>query len=64
MQKLGKLAFALAPVCLIASFFSSAVLRNDVLMAVFIVLATVLLVLALAGKTLQSRGQKEGGGPL
>ncbi len=63
MQKLGKFAFVLAPVCLIASFFSSAVLQSSGLMAVFIVLATVLLAVALAGRALQSRDQKEGGGP-
>lgn len=61
MQKIGKLAFVLAPVCLIASFFSSAVLRSGTLMAVFIVLATALLIPALAAKARKARDHTEGG---
>ncbi len=63
MRRLGTYAFVLAPVCLILSFFSSAVLQNGVLMAVFIVLATGLLVLALVGKAVQARDKEGGGGP-
>lgn len=63
MGRLGRWAFVLAPVCLILSFFSSAVLQNGGLMAVFIVLATGLLALALAGKAVQAQGKKGGRDP-
>lgn len=55
MLKLGKAAFVLAPICLFASFFSSAVLQDNTLMSVFIVLATVFLILAIIGKIAESR---------
>lgn len=61
MLKLGKAAFVLAPICLFASFFSSAVLRNNTMMSVFIVSATVFLILAIIGKIAESRKEtKEG----
>ena len=55
MLKLGKAAFVLAPICLFASFFASAVLHNNTLMSVFIVLATVFLILDIIGKIAGSR---------
>lgn len=55
MQKLGKLSFVLAPICLFASFFSSAVLQNTALMSVFIVLATLFLIFAVIGKAREAR---------
>ena len=55
MGKIGKLSFALAPVFLFASFLSSAVLQNNLLMSLFIVLATLCLILALAGKAREAR---------
>lgn len=61
MQKLGKLAFVLAPVFLFASFISSAVLQNNVLMSVFIVLATLFLIFAVIGKARESRREHEEG---
>ncbi len=60
MGKIGKLSFVLAPVCLFASFLSSAVLQSTVLMSVFIVPATLFLLLAIAGKIIEARkGPKE-----
>ena len=50
MQKIGKISFAAAPVCLFASFFASALFQSRIAMAVFIVLATVFLALALIAK--------------
>ena len=55
MQKLGKAAFVLAPICLFASFFSSAVFQSKTLMSVFIVAATIFLILAVIGKVMESR---------
>lgn len=55
MLKIGKAAFVLAPIFLFASFFSSAVLQSSRLMSVFIVLATIFLILAVIGKIAQSR---------
>ena len=64
MQKLGKAAFVLAPICLFASFFSSAVFQNKTLMSVFIVAATLFLILAVIGKVMESRkgSDREDGG--
>ena len=64
MQKLGKAAFVLAPICLFASFFSSAVFQNKTLMSVFIVAATLFLILAVIGKVMESRkgSDEEDGG--
>ena len=55
MKVLEKWSFVLAPVCLFAAFFSSAVLQNQALMSVLIALATVFLILAVAGKILEAR---------
>ncbi len=55
MQALGKLSFVLAPICLFASFFSSAVFQNTTLRSVFIVLATIFLILALFAKVINAR---------
>ena len=55
MQKLGKLSFVLAPICLFASFFSSAVFQNDTLKSLFIVAATIFLVLAVIGRVIEAR---------
>ena len=55
MIKLGKCAFILAPIFLIVSFFFNGVLHNTLLMSVSIVLATVFLIIAIAGKVLESR---------
>ena len=55
MQTLGKLSFVLAPICLFASFFSSAVFQNTTLRSVFIVLATIFLILALIVKAVNAR---------
>ena len=60
MQKLGKAAFVLAPICLFASFFSSAVFQNKTLMSVFIVAATIFLILAVIGKVMESRKGSDG----
>ena len=60
MQKLGKAAFVLAPICLFASFFSSAVFQNKTLMSVFIVAATLFLILAVIGKVMESRKDSDG----
>ncbi len=60
MQKLGKAAFVLAPICLFASFFSSAVFQNKTLMSVFIVAATLFLILAVIGKVMESRKGSDG----
>mgnify|MGYP004668796255 CR=1 FL=1 len=60
MQKLGKAAFVLAPICLFASFFSSAVFQNKTLMSVFIVAATLFLILAVIGKVMDSRNGSDG----
>ncbi len=54
MQTLGKLSFVLAPVCLFASFFSSAVLQNNILRSVFIILATIFLILTLIIKVMNT----------
>ena len=48
MKVLEKWSFVLAPVCLFAAFFSSAVLQSQLLMSVLIALATVFLILAVA----------------
>ena len=55
MQKFGKLAFVLAPICLFASFFSSAVLQSDTLMSVFIVIATFFLIVTFVTKLISAR---------
>mgnify|MGYP004561381813 FL=1 len=60
MQKLGKAAFVLAPICLFASFFSSAVFQSKTLMSVFIVAATIFLILAVIGKVMESRKGSDG----
>ena len=60
MQKLGKAAFVLAPICLFASFFSSTVFQNKTLMSVFIVAATLFLILAVIGKVMESRKGSDG----
>ncbi len=55
MRILGKWTFVLAPICLFAAFFSSAVLQNQRLMSVCIVLATAFLILALIGRAIEAR---------
>ena len=55
MKVLEKWSFVLAPVCLFAAFFSRAVLQSQLLMSVLIALATVFLILAVAGKILEAR---------
>lgn len=55
MQTLGKLSFVLAPICLFAGFFSSAVLQNTALRSVFIVAATIFLIFALIAKAVSAR---------
>lgn len=55
MQTLGKFSFVLAPIFLFASFISSAVLQNNLLMSIFIVLATLFLIFAVIGKAREER---------
>ena len=57
IQKAGKIAFVLAPVCLFVAFFSSAMLQDQALMAVMIVLATILLITAVASRAIQERNR-------
>lgn len=59
MRKAGNLSFVLAPVCLLISFFSSAVLQSQTLMSVFIVLATLFLILAIVGKGIEAHKENK-----
>lgn len=59
MQTIGKLSFVLAPVFLILSFLCGAFLEGAVLRSIFIALATVFLILALAAKARQARENPE-----
>lgn len=55
MHTLGKASFVLAPVCLFVSFFFAFTGQSTLLRSVFIVLATIFLILAVADKALQAR---------
>ena len=54
LNKLGKCAFVLAPICLFISFFADMIPGISQLRSVFLVLATIFLIIAVAEKIFEA----------